>query len=306
MINTFFDCHAHTEYSNIRLIDSINHPKDLINRAIEIGLSGCSITDHEALCSHIIINKYAKEIKEKYPDFTIALGNEIYLTDTRDKGQKYYHFILLAKDRLGYKALCELSSTAWYNVYTDRRLERVPTLKNEIQEVMKKYKGHIIATTACMGGELSTNLYGLAMARKVNDKEHELEYYTKAVQFIKFCIDTFGRDDFYIECAPSIKEDQIIVNKQLLNVAKAFDLGMVVGTDAHYLKKEDRYVHKSYLNSKQEEREVDDFYEYAYMQSPEEVREHLRAAFTDDDIDQIFIHSLKLKEKIDFYNLEKH
>ena len=117
MITTYFDCHAHTEYSNIRLLDCINHPKDLIDRAIELGLSGCSITDHEALCSHMIVNKYAKEIKEKYPDFRIALGNEIYLTETRDTNQKYYHFILLAKDELGYRALKELSSKAWYNVY---------------------------------------------------------------------------------------------------------------------------------------------------------------------------------------------
>ena len=254
----------------------------------------------------MIVNKYAKEIKEKYPDFTIALGNEIYLTNTREKNQKYYHFILLAKDRLGYKGLCELSSTAWYNVYTDRRLERVPTLKSELSEIVKKYKGHIIATTACMGGELSTNLYGLAIARKVGDKEKELEYYNNAVDFINFCIEVFGKEDFYIECAPSIKSDQVIVNKQLLNVAHAFGLKMVVGTDAHYLKKEDRYVHKSYLNSKQEEREVDDFYEYAYMQSPEEVREHLSASMSDRDIDWIFENSLEVKNKIDFYSLEKH
>jgi DNA polymerase-3 subunit alpha len=254
----------------------------------------------------MIVNKYAKEIKEKYPDFTIALGNEIYLTDTRDKGQKYYHFILLAKDRLGYKGLCELSSTAWYNVYVDRRLERVPTLKSELKEIMKKYKGHIIATTACMGGELSTNLYGLALARKTQDKEYEKLYYDKAVEFINFCIDVFGKEDFYIECAPSIKSDQVIVNKQLLNVAHAMGLKMVIGTDAHYLKKEDRYVHKSYLNSKQEEREVDDFYEYAYMQSPQEVREHLSASMSDRDIDWIFENSLEVKNKIDFYSLEKH
>ena len=171
---------------------------------------------------------------------------------------------------------------------------------------MKKYKGHVIATTACFGGELSTNLYGLAMARKMNDKEQELNYYTKANDFIQFCIEVFGKDDFYIECAPSIKEDQVIVNKQLLNVAKAYGLNMVVGTDAHYLKKEDRYVHKSYLNSKQEEREVDDFYEYAYLQSPEEVREHLRQSMSDEDIDWIFENSLQVKEKIDFYSLEKH
>lgn len=193
--------------SNLRLIDCINQPKSLIDKAIKKGLSGCSITDHESLSSHIIVNKYAKEIKEKYPDFTIALGNEIYLTDTRDKGQKYYHFILLAKDRLGYKALCELSSIAWYNVYVDRRLERVPTLKSELQKVMSKYKGHIVASTACISGELSYNLYGLALARKAGDKEKELEYYTNATQFVQFCIDTFGKDDFYIECAPSLKSD---------------------------------------------------------------------------------------------------
>ena len=254
----------------------------------------------------MIVNKYAKEIKEKYPNFRIALGNEIYLTDTRDKGQKYYHFILLAKDRLGYKGLCELSSTAWYNVYTDRRLERVPTLKNELQEIMKKYKGHIIATTACMGGELSTNLYGLAIARKVENKEKEIEYYNNAVSFINFCINVFGKEDFYIECAPSIKQDQVIVNKQLLNVAHAFDLKMVLGTDAHYMKKEDRFVHKAYLNSKQEEREVDDFYEYAYLQSPEEVREHLQESMSDRDIDWLFENSLEIKNKIEFYSLEKH
>ena len=306
MINTFFDVHEHTEYSNIRLIDCINHPKNLIDRAIELGLAGCSITDHEALCSHMIVNKYAKEIREKYPDFTIALGNEIYLTDTRDKNQKYYHFILLAKDRLGYKGLCELSSTAWYNVYVDRRMERVPTVKSELQEIMKKYKGHIIASTACISGELPYNLFNLALARKNNDKQAEMEAYTNAANFIKFCLDVFGKDDFYIECAPSKKSDQVIVNKQLLNVAKAFGLNMSVGTDAHYLKKEDRFIHKAFLNSKEEEREVDDFYEYAYLQSPEEVRENLRAAFTDEEIDWIFECTLGIKEKIEFYSLEKH
>ena len=284
MLDTFFDVHAHTEYSNIRLLDSINHPKQLIDRAIELGLSGCSITDHEALCSHMIVNKYAKEIKEKYPDFTIALGNEIYLTNTRESGQKYYHFILLAKDELGYKALKELSSTAWYNVYTDRRMERVPTLKQELSHVMLKYKGHVIATTACMGGELSTNLYGMALAQIAGDNKTAQFYYNNACNFINYCITTFGKDDFYIECAPSTKSDQVTTNRKLLGVAKAYGLKMVVGTDAHYLKKEDRFVHKSYLNSKGGEREVDDFYEFTYLQSPEEVRKNLYRAYEDDKI----------------------
>ena len=306
-INTYFDCHAHTEYSNIRLLDSINHPKELIDRAIELGLSGCSITDHEALCSHMIVNKYAKEIKEKYPDFRIALGNEIYLTETRESGQKYYHFILLAKDELGYRALKELSSKAWYNVYVDRRMERVPTLKSELTEIMSKYKGHVVGTTACFGGELSTNLYGMALAQAANDNQMAKYYYDKACDFINYCLTTFGRENFYIECAPSTKNDQVIVNKKLLGVAKAYGLNMIVGTDAHYLKKEDRFVHKSYLNSKGGEREVDDFYEFTYLQSPAEVRANLYKAFEDEKvIDWIFDCSLKLKEQIDFYSLEHH
>lgn len=308
MITTFFDTHAHTCYSNIRLLDSINRPKELIDRAIELGLSGISITDHEALCSHMIVNKYAKELHETNLDFRIALGNEIYLTDTRDMNQKYYHFILLAKDELGYRALKELSSIAWYNVYVDRRMERVPTLKKELREVMKKYKGHVIATTACMGGELSTNLLGMSMAQAGNDYPTAKMYYDNACKFIEYCIEVFGKEDFYIECAPSTKADQVVVNKKLLGVARAYNLKLVVGSDAHYLKKEDRYVHKSYLNSKGGEREVDDFYEFTYVQSPDEIRANLQVAFNEDPtvIDWIFENSLGIKEKIEFYSLEHH
>jgi DNA polymerase-3 subunit alpha len=58
-----FEVHSHTHYSNLRLLDCINRPKDLIDRAIKLGLSGIAITDHEALsrtsrdkflCSRII------------------------------------------------------------------------------------------------------------------------------------------------------------------------------------------------------------------------------------------------------------
>ena len=90
----FFNDHNHTYMSNLRLIDCINKPKDLIDRAIQLGLSGIAITDHEALCAHIEVNQYTKKIHEKHPDFKIALGNEIYLTETRECKQNYYHFIL--------------------------------------------------------------------------------------------------------------------------------------------------------------------------------------------------------------------
>ena len=114
-----FELHSHTHYSNIRLLDCINRPKDLIKRAMELGLKGISITDHEALCGHIELNQLQQEIQKENPTFKIALGNEIYLTETRDMGQKYYHFILIAKNANGHRALRELSSRAWLNSYFD-------------------------------------------------------------------------------------------------------------------------------------------------------------------------------------------
>ena len=180
----YFNCHNHTEYSNLRLLDCINKPEDLINKALEMGLNGIAITDHEALCAHMIVNKIAKKYQTEHPEFTIALGNEIYLTDTRESGQKYYHFILIAKDKIGYKALKELSSIAWYNMYTDRRMERVPTLKTELKEVMQRYKGHVIATSACMGGELSTNVLLMKKSEEIDDMEGRRFYYNNIVNFI--------------------------------------------------------------------------------------------------------------------------
>ena len=130
-----FEPHSHSDYSNIRLIDCINTPKSLIDRALELGLAGIALTDHETVAGHMDANIYAKEIKEKNPDFKVALGNEIYLCETRDKKQQNYHFILIAKNKVGQRALRELSSRAWMNSYWDRGLERVPTLKSDIEEV---------------------------------------------------------------------------------------------------------------------------------------------------------------------------
>ena len=304
-MNTYFNCHSHTMYSNIRLLDCINRPIDLINKAVELGLSGIAITDHECLSAHMEVNQYAKKLKEKNPDFVIALGNEIYLVDKRESGIKYNHFILIAKDEIGHKALRELSSIAWYNSYTDRGMERVPITKDELAKIMSKYKGHIVATTACMGGELSAAAYNMSLAENVNDSVNAQVYYNQICEFINYCINVFG-SDFYIECAPSTAEDQCIVNRKLHKIAQYYNIPMVVGTDAHYLTKEDRFVHKSYLNSKGGEREVDSFYEFAHLMTYDEVYELLKKCFNDGDIaKEILYNSDVLKNNFKEYSLER-
>ena len=301
---TRFEVHSHTEYSNLRLLDCINKPKNLINRAIELGLCGIAITDHEVLSSHAQINIYQDEVQKEHPDFKVALGNEIYLTGSRENGQKYYHFILIAKNKLGHRALRELSSKAWMNSYWDRGMERVPTMYEDLKTVVNKYPNSLIATTACLGGELSTNTLNLITAEKTVDKEGEANAHNNIVNFVLFCKELFGKD-FYIECAPGCSRDQILVNQRLISIAKAFDVKMVIGTDAHYLKKEDRFVHKAYLNSKGGEREVDDFYEYSYLQTEEEIIENLKESNYDIAyIEQMFNNSVEIWNKIENYSLQ--
>ena len=304
-MGTYFNIHNHTMYSNIRLLDCINRPTDLIDKAIELGLSGIAITDHECLSAHMEVNQYAKKIKEKHPDFIIALGNEVYLVDKREPGIKYTHFILTAKDEIGHKALRELSSIAWYNAYVDRGMERVPITKNELAHIMAKYKGHVVATTACMGGELSTAAYNMSLAENVNDMNSAGIFYQQICDFIQYCLEVFG-DDFYIECAPSTADDQCTTNRKLYRIAQAYGIPMIVGTDSHYLTKADRYVHKSYLNSKGGEREVDTFYEFAHLMSYDEVYELLEKCFGDGMIaTAILENSRKLGEKFTPYSLER-
>ena len=143
-----FEPHCHSEFSNIRMLDCINKPKDIVKRAKEIGLSGFAITDHEALCGAVRFNKLAKEYAEE-----------------------------------GFKMLKELSTTAWLNSYTDHGL-RVPTLKSELISIIKKYGlGHLVASTACLGGELSTLTLDLCNAERVNAIDEIVPLKTKIVDF---------------------------------------------------------------------------------------------------------------------------
>ena len=298
-----FEIHTHTDTSNTRLLDSINRVEDLIDKAVKIGLAGISITDHESLSNLPAASFYGEKIKEEHPDFKVALGNEIYLCDTRDMSQKYYHFILLAKNAIGWRALRELSSRAWLNSYWDRGMERVVTLKSDLEEIVNKYPNSLIATTACLGGELSTAVANMISAEAMFDMDTRQREYNHIIDFISWCKNLFG-NDFYLECAPAASRDQIVVNKKLRQISDAMQIPMVIGSDAHYLSKEDRYVHKAYLNSKGGEREVDSFYEYSYLQTEEEIFENLRKSFNNDGyIGNLFENSLSIYDKIENYSI---
>ena len=217
--------HNHTEYSNIRLLDSINKVDKLIQKSYELGASGIAITEHECLSSHVKAIIAYKELLEKnnitFNDFKLILVNEIYLVNSAkeikqqyDKeNNNYWHFILLAKDFEGYKILRRASSTAWNQSYTQKRLERVPLEKEQLKKIIGDNKGHLIGSTACLGGELPKLLLNLHKYK--DNKNLYNSYLNKINNFIQYCIDIFGIENFYLELQPSDNEEQIIVNQYL-------------------------------------------------------------------------------------------
>lgn len=181
-------------------------------------------------------------------------------------------------------------------------MERTPTLKSELEAIVKKYPNSLIADTACLGSELDNYVLNLVAAEQKQDENEILEWKIKIRDFLFFCKELFG-EDFYIEIAPGTSSDQITFNKRIKRIATYYNIKMVIGTDAHYLTSEYRSIHKAFLNSKDGEREVDSFYHDAHLMSDEEAFENLKGIFTFEEFQQMCKNSLEIKDKIEEYHI---
>lgn len=341
--------HNHSEDSNFRLKDCIIRAEDIVNRAIELGYMGVSITEHETVSSHIrILQRYQKlkklhnlyltyeqqsnsqalndnnEIKKEIkllkamnPKFKLGLGNEIYLIDDiadvttnyQSGNTRFWHFILIAKNAKGHEQIRQISSeSAWKNWFRHGKMERVPTIKQELEEIIGENKGNLIATTACLGSELSN--YILQYFRDGIPEAKQ-----KIHQFITWGIDVFGKENFFIELQPTREKPQksilethpqIIVNRNAIKLAKAYGIGYTVATDSHYLKREHRMVHEAYLRADEDNnsnRELGDFYDTTYMMDISELYDLLSSHLSDDEIKDAFDGTMKIHSMIEDYDL---
>jgi DNA polymerase-3 subunit alpha len=286
---------------------------------VDLGYKGIAVTDHECLSSHVEALKTVKSMKKDKimpQDFKLILGNEIYLVnsliDVRDNYQKggitkFPHFILLACDEIGYEQLKELSSIAWENRFVTGLMERVPTEKHILKEVIGSNKGHLIATTACLGSELAINTLKLIDAENEGDNEKISKLKIEIDVFMKWCIDVFGKDKFFVELQPALSAEQIAFNKRAVSIASFYNIKTIVATDAHFLRPEDLLVHKAYLNSKDGDRETESFYEACFVQKTEEIVERLSINdnLTEVQINEAIANTMLIGEMVEDYDLKQ-
>lgn len=300
-----FSPHNHTDVSNLKLMDSTNKVKDLINYALEIKLKGIAITDHECLSNHVKAIQIAKEIQKTDKDFKVALGNEIYLVDSleevRDNYQsgmtKFPHFILIAKDKEGHLALRKLSTKAWGNMFKTGKMDRVPLTTQELVDVVGQHQGHLIATSACLGGYIGIEFNKYTETR-------DIKYLNNIDKFVGACKYVF-KDDFYLELQPSFSQEQINYNKFLIKLSEKNNIKTIYATDSHYLTKSHRKIHKAFLNSNDGDREVDDFYSSTYVMTTEEAWDYFKDYITPEYFINMLQNTIEIYNKIQFYDLKQ-
>lgn len=295
--------HNHTDFSNLRLRDCIIKTEDLIDTALLLGHSVLAITDHEAVSNAIKAQKYYYKKKKDNPDFKLILGNEIYLcrnglnaSNFNRENDKYYHFVLLAKDAIGHKQIREISTRAWLRSYMSRGMRRVPTYYQDLLDIIGKNPGHVIGSTACLGGALGTQL----LKYRGNNDEG---LYERILGWTQKMANIFGEGHFYLEMQPSHNKEQIYVNEMILKISEELSIPYIITTDSHYARPEDRPIHKAYLNSQNGDREVDDFYATTYLMTTEELEAYM--TIPEECLQAAYQNIKKIANSCEDYDLKK-
>src|SRR6185503_10493727 len=221
MAGEFVHLHVHTHYS---LLDGACRVDKLVKRAKALGMDSIAITDHG--CMYGAVEFYNECKKEGIKPI---IGMEAYMApgDRRERGtpggnagDAAYHLLLLAENLEGYKNLIKLSSIAYREgFYYKPRIDK---------EILREYNKGLIATSACLGGEVASAF----MKRDMKAARQVAETYAEI----------FGPDRFYIEVQKHIKE-QDAVNPELAEIAKKLGVGLVATNDVHFLTQDDHHAH---------------------------------------------------------------
>ena len=188
-----------------------------------MNFSALAITDHGNMFGVLEFYQQAKKLGIKP-----IIGMEAYIApgsrlDKKSAGaggkQSAFHLVLLAKNNTGYKNLMKLSSLAYTEGFYYRpRIDK---------EILKQYREGLIATSACMKGEVFYRL---------NSQGRE-----EGIKAIEAYLEIFG-EDFYLEFQNhNIPEEQGYDN--LFKIANEMEVPVIATNDVHYLEKDHHSSH---------------------------------------------------------------
>lgn len=281
--DSFVHLHLHTQYS---LLDGALRLDDLFEKAKEYNMPAIAMTDHGNMFG--AIDFYTRAIKNGIKPI---LGSEVYFTpgsrfdkkppknaktlssqDEVEGKHQIHHLVLLCKNQKGYENLCKLLSMAYLEgFYYKPRVDL---------ELLREYSEGLIATTACLKGEVAFNFF-----TNQDDRAHS------AIQKLKEIFE----DDFYLEIQRHGLEEEAVYDK-IIDYAKEHNMKLVATNDCHYLTKDDAAAQevllcvqtgKTFMDEKRMKLTTDEF----YFKSSEEMREAFK------DIPEACDYTLEIADK---------
>ncbi|MCS7050741.1 MAG: DNA polymerase III subunit alpha, partial [Thermomicrobium sp.] len=198
-------------------LDGVGRIPEYMARARATGIEHVGISDHGVLYGIIDWYKAAKA-EGLHP----IIGMEAYLAPRTvyDRDKTIYHLLLLAENERGYKNLLKLATRASLEgFYYKPRIDMA---------MLAEHSDGLIATSACLGGPLAHHLLQ-------GDRETARSWAARLREL-------FGSDRFFVELQDHGLPEQRRVNKELVELARALRLPLVVTNDVHYLERDDASI----------------------------------------------------------------
>jgi DNA polymerase-3 subunit alpha len=214
----FVHLHLHTEFS---LLDGACRIDELLDEAVKLKMPALAVTEHGNMFSSVVFHDHARE-----RGITPILGCEVYVApgsrfDKSGPQTDTNHLVLLAETEAGYKNLIKLVSAGYTEGFYYRpRIDK---------ELLAAHASGLIGLSSCLKGEV-------ASALKVEQSKQALE----AAARLR---DILGPRNFFLEMQYQGIDEQKVVNRGLLPLARELDLAMVATNDVHYLRQADHQPH---------------------------------------------------------------
>jgi len=283
----FAHLHVHTQYS---ILDGASNIPRLIEKAKSLGMEAIAITDHGNMFG---VKEFHNTASKK--GVKPVIGCEIYvakrsISDVKAKEDRSGdHLILLAKNLTGYKNLIKLVSIAWIKgFYYKPRIDK---------EILAKYKEGIIASSACLAGEIQDEI----LNGNIEGAEAALKSYT----------DIFG-EDFYLEVMRHETNDpdadrtvfplQQKAIEGLKKLSQKHNVKLIATNDVHFINEEDAEAHDR-LICINTAKDIDDpdrlrYSKQEFLKSEEQMREIF------SDIPEAVDNVAEVVAKIEKYKLD--
>jgi DNA polymerase III alpha subunit len=229
--------HKHDDYSNIRTPDVVVKQQDYINRIKELEHTHYFTTNHG--CSGNVFEAY--DLCKKN-NVKLVYGMEMYYVDNRflQEDRTNYHIIVVGLTKNAYKAINKISSQANTSGFYYK-----PRIDMEL--LLALPKDEVIITTACIAGRLF----------KTDDYEEK---------FVLPLKEYFG-NNFLLEVQSHSDIHQAQYNKQILELSKKYNIGIIHANDSHYIYPEQAEDRVKFLKGKNMNYEDEDSFILDYPDS---------------------------------------